>query len=138
MNYIDSKIIKMRKDNSYLKNILTWTSRELPNIDELICLCRVVRVLKENNFKIEVNEITNAFNKFYNRNFHENKSNYLTYLYNLANVGQCPEKNTAFYSIKSEKIVDLTNFNSDSNEIYPFVKITSQNGDKILNLEVLG
>ena len=80
-NY-EGKIIKMRKiDNSYVSTILHEALNWNPNLDEIITLCDVLRILDKANIGISRNEVRKAFNKYYHQELHGNKQSSLTWIY---------------------------------------------------------
>lgn len=80
MNY-EQKILQMRKKNSFistiLKEVLTWEE----NLDEIIVLCDILRILDKSNIAVSRGEVRRAFNKFYNPECHADKVGYLNWIY---------------------------------------------------------
>ena len=95
MNYIDETIITMRKNKSYVRTILDYVVKQCPNIDEIICLCRVCSVLDEAGLAISRAEVRRAFNIYYNKEFHGDKQGYLNWIYQQFHIKSGVKVNTA-------------------------------------------
>jgi hypothetical protein len=81
-NIYELRIIRMRKeDNSYVSTILQEAVKWNNDLDEIVVLCSVLKILDKNNLAVSRNEVKTAFNKYYNIKFHGNKINYLNWIY---------------------------------------------------------
>lgn len=81
MNY-EEKILQMRTENkSYILTILKEAVLWKPNLDEIVVLCDILRILDENNIAVSRGEVRKAFNKFYNQEYHADKIGFLNWIY---------------------------------------------------------
>ncbi len=109
-SYIDKEILKMAKKKNRLKTITAYVIEECPDLDEIVCLARVIGVMKENNFELKQYTIKSVFNEHYNEEFHGDARSYLKWLYKISLPvdksgvlqGTQPE-NTQYKKIKIEK-----------------------------------
>jgi hypothetical protein len=86
-NLYEKKIIKMRKENnSYIVNILEEAIKWNPNLDEIVVLASVLKILDKNSLAVSRKEVLTAFNRYYSREFHGDKDSYLAWLYKAFNV----------------------------------------------------
>ena len=81
-NGYETRIVRMRKeDNSYvitnLQEAISWNL----NLDEIVVLCDVLRILDEYNLGVSKNEVRTAFNRHYNKTFHGDKRSYLNWIF---------------------------------------------------------
>jgi len=80
---INQKIVSMRKSGSYISTIHKWLIGwdNFSQLDEIVCLCHVCRVLHEANLAVSRNETRKCFNAFYNQKYHGDKKGYLNWIY---------------------------------------------------------
>jgi len=85
---IDKKIIEMRKQKQGLYRIHKWLSQwsDFSQLDEMVVLAHILRVLDQKNMAVSRREVLNCFNKFYNEDYHLDKKGYLNWLYKEFNV----------------------------------------------------
>lgn len=79
----DEKIIKMRKDkHSFIKTIQNEILRIYPfNVfDEQIALAHVLNILDKNGFAVSRNEVRTAFNQYFVKEHHGDKTSYISWL----------------------------------------------------------
>ena len=78
----EEKIVNMRKkDNSYLITILNEALKWNNNLDEILVLCDILRILDKYQLGVSKNEVRNTFNKFYKKECHGDKRLYLSKIY---------------------------------------------------------
>ena len=81
---IDERIVKMRKEE---KNGLFTIHKYLvgfdnfQQLDEQVVLAHILRILHIVNIAVSKNEVRYTFNKYYNRDFHGDKTSYLKWFY---------------------------------------------------------
>ncbi len=80
MAYIEDKNIEMRCNRAYIKTIHAWVMKQLPLLDEQVCLSRVITTLDERNLAYSRKEVRTAFMKHYNQSFHGDARSYLNWL----------------------------------------------------------
>lgn len=81
MNY-EQKILQMRKsNNSYVSTILKEAVIWKENLDEIIVLCDILRILDQNNVAVSRGEVRRAFNKYYKPELHSDKIGFLNWIY---------------------------------------------------------
>jgi len=95
MSYIDTSIIEMRKSKSYVKTILNYVVVQCPNIDEEVCLCRVLSVLDNEGMAVSRAEVRKAFSVYYSKEFHSDKNSYLNWIYTTYHIKSGTKINTA-------------------------------------------
>ena len=94
MSYIDTSIIEMRKSKSYVKTILNYVVVQCPNIDEEVCLCRVLSVLDNEGMAVSRAEVRKAFSVYYSKEFHSDKNSYLNWIYTTYHIKSGTKINT--------------------------------------------
>ena len=80
---VDARIAQMRKDNCGLFRIHKWLSQwdNFSQLDEIVVLCHILNVLDTNSLAATRSEVRYTFNKFYNFDFHDDKRDYLKWIY---------------------------------------------------------
>lgn len=85
MSY-EQRIIQMRKGGAGItvltREIISFNS----NLDEIVCLANVLRIINKNNLAVSQKEVRTAFNKFYNKSYHGDKISYLSWLYKTFHI----------------------------------------------------
>lgn len=104
INYIDQKIVEMATQKKLIKTINTWVVKECPDIDEIVCLTRVISVLKGNDFEVNYQQIKVAFKMYYNEENHGDSRSYLKWLRNDV----CPSKKLAIHRSKMRQTSEKT------------------------------
>jgi len=79
-------VIKMRKNNSLIITILKKYITYNPSLDELVCLRDILRILDKGNFAVSKKEILTGFNKYFKKEFHSTKKEYLSSIYSDFNI----------------------------------------------------
>ncbi len=80
MSYIDDRIIEMRCNRAYVKTIHVWVIKQLPMIDEIVCLSRVLTTLDDRNLPYSRKEVRTAFNRYYQQELHGGATSYMDFL----------------------------------------------------------
>lgn len=113
-NYIDEQILYLRNEqNSRIKTILAWVVKECPMVDEIVCLARVVNILKEDDQKIIRSEVKDALDNYYHKKFHGDIVSYLNWLIEKPH----PSKKTPFPLVEKNKLSSLLHDNPKVREI---------------------
>jgi len=79
----NKKIIRMRKENKSLLDIVTIINMNMKVIDEMIVLVEVIRVLIENGINVGNKEIYDVFDLLFKKEFHGGKKKYWLWLKNI-------------------------------------------------------
>ena len=95
MSYIDETIITMRKSNSYVRTILDYVVGQCPNLDEIVCLCRVCEVLDKEGMAVSRAEVRRAMSKYYHKDYHGSKQEYLNWIYKTFHIKTGTKVNTS-------------------------------------------
>jgi len=71
---LQEKLLDMRNKNCSVPTLLKEAVRWSPNLDEIVTLRNVLRILSENNLPVKKSEIKKALNLYYNLKSHGNKN----------------------------------------------------------------
>jgi hypothetical protein len=80
ISYIDTQIITLRKNNSRIGTILKWVVKQRPNLDEQLCLSRILNTLDDNGLTYTRIEVRKAFMIYYNQKNHGESRGYINWL----------------------------------------------------------
>ena len=82
---INERIIQLRKDKWGIFRIHKWLCAwdNFKLLDEQVVLAHILNVLNAEKMNVTKNEIKYTFDKYYKRDYHQDKQSYLTWLYGL-------------------------------------------------------
>jgi len=83
LDHADNLILRCLARRNNLITISRRIQKNIPVIDVQIILANNLVVAADNNYYFTNNQIRTCFNKFYDKNEHEEKQSYLKYLYGL-------------------------------------------------------
>lgn len=123
---LEEKIVRMRKENnSYVLTLLQETISWNPMLDEIVCLCDVLRILDRRNLAVSRNEVKKAFNKFYSKENHGDKISYLNWVYSAFHI----KANTKVFTSQIRKNIPLPQFSE------PKTPLNSHENERLGNYE---
>jgi len=107
---INERIVEMKKEKYGIGRIHNWLIGwdNFKQLDEIVVLCHICRVLFDNNVEMKNKEVENCFNKYYKQKLHGSAKYYLS------------EIKREFKLLSGMKYVKKANFSSDEKKNKPF------------------